>query len=285
MRPKNLKTKIFLDSGDPSETKETLKLLGFLDGQTTNPSLISKNPEVIERLGSEKKFSKDEINVFYKEVVCEISSLIPQGSISIEVYADDETTEQQMLDQAKMMNKWIRNAHIKLPANIEGLKAANIATKLGIRVNMTLCFIEAQSAAVYSATKDGQNVYISPFVGRIDDAGENGMQYVENTIRLYKKGDRHVKVLAASIRTLDHLLQSFKLKVDIVTAPLKVYKEWVEMDMNIPDDSYIYPKGKLKDISFRDYDLEASFGSFTIDNPLLKVGLIKFAQDWNKLVE
>ena len=87
MKPKNLKTKLFLDSGDPEETKEALNLLGFLDGQTTNPSLISKNPIVIKRIESGKKFSREEIYAFYKDVVCEISSLIPQGSVSIEVYS------------------------------------------------------------------------------------------------------------------------------------------------------------------------------------------------------
>ena len=223
MKPKNLKTKLFLDSGDPEETKEALNLLGFLDGQTTNPSLISKNPIVIKRIESGKKFSREEIYAFYKDVVCEISSLIPQGSVSIEVYADKETEAAVMINQAKKMNTWISNAHIKLPANIEGLKAANALIKEGIRINMTLCFIQAQSAAVYAASVGGQNVFISPFIGRIDDAGDNGMQYVADTIRLFKKGDGHVQVLAASIRTLGHLLQSLKLKADIITAPLKVY--------------------------------------------------------------
>ena len=149
---------------------------------------------------------------------------------------------------------------------------------------MTLWFIQAQLAAVYAASVGGQNVFISPFIGRIDDAGDNGMQYVADTIRLFKKGDGHVQVLAASIRTLGHLLQSLKLKADIITAPLKVYREWVNMDMIIPDESYIYPKGNLKDISYTDYDLGVAFDSFEINNSLLEAGLTKFAQDWNKLV-
>ena len=77
MRPQNLKTKIFLDSGDPQETRDTLKLLGFLDGQTTNPTLISKNPEAKARLERGEKFSKEEIFDFYKGVVGEISTLLP----------------------------------------------------------------------------------------------------------------------------------------------------------------------------------------------------------------
>ena len=83
MKPQNLKTKIFLDSGDPAETRETLSILGFLDGQTTNPSLIAKSPQA-----QGKKFTQVEIYNFYQKVVREVSSLIPQGSVSIEVYAE-----------------------------------------------------------------------------------------------------------------------------------------------------------------------------------------------------
>src|SRR6185369_13659357 len=107
MRPANLHTKIFLDSGDPAETKEALALLGFLDGQTTNPSLIAKNPATVG-----KKFSKTEIFDFYKTVVGEISALIPNGSVSIEVYADANTSSDEMLAQAREFFTWIPNAHI-----------------------------------------------------------------------------------------------------------------------------------------------------------------------------
>ncbi|MEK7542094.1 MAG: transaldolase family protein, partial [Patescibacteria group bacterium] len=97
MKSQNLKAKIFVDSGDPNETEELLKLLGFLDGQTTNPTLIAKNPEAKARLERGEKFTEEEIFGFYKQVVQEISSLIPQGSVSVEVYADKNTTAQQML--------------------------------------------------------------------------------------------------------------------------------------------------------------------------------------------
>ena len=83
MRPEQLKTKIFLDSGDPAETKMVIERLGFLDGQTTNPSLIAKNPEAKARLAAGDRFSRQEVNEFYKNVVSEISSLIPDGSVSI----------------------------------------------------------------------------------------------------------------------------------------------------------------------------------------------------------
>ena len=171
MRPKNLQTKIFLDGGDPMETREIIDLLGFLDGQTTNPTLIAKNPEAKARLGRGEKFSEKEIYDFYRGVVQEISQMIPAGSVSIEVYADHSTSSEEMLAQGREFFKWIPNAHIKYPTTTEGLKAAEQSVKEGIRVNMTLCFSQAQAAAVYAATagaKKGQ-VFISPFVGRLDD--------------------------------------------------------------------------------------------------------------------
>src|SRR3990172_71294 len=147
MKPANLKTKIFLDSGDPNETKQAIKLLGFLDGQTTNPSLIAKNPDA-----QGKKFTEEEISSFYKGVVREISSLIPSGSISIEVYTDLDSTGDKLYQQGEMMFSWIPNAHIKYPITRSGLEAAEHSVETGIRVNMTLCFSEEQAAAVYAST-------------------------------------------------------------------------------------------------------------------------------------
>ncbi len=123
-------------------------MLGFLDGQTTNPSLIAKNPET-----AGTKFSREEILEFYKKVVQDISELIPQGSVSIEVYADPLTSSVQMFLEGKIFFTWIPNAHIKYPTTFEGLKAAEMSVKEGMRVNMTLCFSQEQAAAVYSATK------------------------------------------------------------------------------------------------------------------------------------
>ena len=142
MRPENLKTKIFLDGGDPAETQEIIALLGFLDGQTTNPSLVAKNPQAQERISRGDKFSSQELLDFYKIVVSDTSALIPNGSISIEVYADMETRADAMLVQARQMNTWIPNAHIKFPTTLEGLEAAAQAVREGMRVNMTLCFTQ-----------------------------------------------------------------------------------------------------------------------------------------------
>ena len=122
MRPENMKARLFLDGGNQEETKAVLKQIGFLDGQTTNPTLISKNPEARKRLEQGNKFSRTEIFTFYRGVVNILSGLMPKGSISIEVYADAKTSAEEMLKQGKEMFTWIPNAHIKFPTNGEGLR-------------------------------------------------------------------------------------------------------------------------------------------------------------------
>lgn len=283
MRPQDLKTKIFLDSGDPAETREALLVLGFLDGQTTNPSLIAKNPAT-----AGKKFSQEELLKFYRGVVEEVSSLIPHGSVSIEVYADASTTADQMLAQGREFFKWIPNAHIKYPTTAEGLKAAQQSVAEGMRVNMTLVFSQAQAAAVYAATMGAKkgDVFLSPFIGRLDDRGENGMDFIKNTVEMYKQGDGHVEILAASVRSQQHFLQSISLGADIITAPLKILVEAKPEILN--PKLQIKPKletPNLKPIPYEEIDLNKPWESFNIKHELTDKGIEKFAKDWNSLIE
>lgn len=277
-------TKIFLDSGDPAETRTMINLLGSLDGQTTNPTLVSKHPIVKERFENGQKFTPKEIMDFYKQVVSEISALIPAGSVSIEVYADKHTTHEEMIAQARAMFSWIPNAHIKLPTTTEGLIAAEALVKDGLRINMTLCFSEAQAAAVYVATKGAKKgqVFISPFVGRLDDQGENGMDIIKNIMGLYKKGDGHVEVLAASIRNMNQLNASVKYGVDIITAPASLLSEWNKQGKHVPDGfSYDVP---LTPILYHGFDLDTAWSTFDITHPLTEKGLERFSSDWNALI-
>lgn len=286
MKPHNLKSKIFLDSGDPKETKETIKLLGFLDGQTTNPTLIVKNPKAQLWQKQGKKFTEEEVWNFYKYTAKAIAKIIPAGSVSLEVYADNATSAGQMIEKARQINYWIPNAHIKLPITREGLKAAEQLIKEGFRINMTLCFSQEQVAAVYSATrgaKKGQ-VFISPFVGRIDDRGENGMDLISNIVRMYQGGDGHVEVLAASVRNINHFLCAIKLGSDIITAPFKILEEWHNTGMLIPDNNFLYPKGELKDISYQQIDIKKDWQKFNITHELTEAGINRFAGDWNALI-
>ncbi|HXX56398.1 MAG TPA: transaldolase family protein [Thermodesulfovibrionales bacterium] len=286
MRPENLKTRIFLDGGDPHETKQVLDLLGFLDGQTTNPTLIAKNPSARKRLEKGDKFTGEEILNFYHFVVREVSGLLPQGSISVEVYADASTPAEQMLKQGREMFSWIPNAHIKFPTSREGLKAAEAAVKEGLRVNMTLCFTQEQAAAVYSATLGGKrgNVFLSPFIGRLDDKGENGMDLIANILCMYRKGNAHVEVLTASVRTLDHLLYALKLGSDIITAPFTILKEWKEKGLIIPGGDYAYQSRDLKSIPYKQIDLTGRSQDYDISHDLTDKGMERFSSDWNALI-
>jgi transaldolase len=286
MKPEGLTSKIFLDGGDPEETRDIKDLLGFLDGQTTNPTLISKNPEAHKRLDRGEKFSGQEIIDFYHSVVREISGILPAGSVSVEVYADPETKAGQMLSQGKMMFGWIPNAHIKFPSAPEGLKAAEQAVKDGLRVNMTLCFRQEQAAAVYAATRGAKrgDVFVSPFVGRLDDLKENGMDLIANIIRMYQRGDRHVELLTASVRTLGHLLHAIQLGSDIITAPGKTLREWAEKGLPMPNSDYIYDSVGLKTIPYKEVDLAWDWRAFDISHDLTVKGMKKFSEDWDSLI-
>lgn len=287
MRPANLKTKIYLDGGDPSETKAALNLLGFLDGQTSNPTLISKSPLALKKLEKGNKFTNNLLLDLYQNVVRQISAVIPQGSISIQVYSDKQTSAKEMLEQGKVMYQWIANARIKFPTTPAGLKAAEEAVKLGMRINMTLVFTQEQAAAIYSATKGANKgqVVISPFIGRLDDKGENGISLIENIIKMFENSDQHIEVLAASIRNMEHLLACFNLRIDIVTLPYKTIKEWSYKGLPTPKEDFIYDKGQLKDIPFKELNLKEDWQQFNIQHELTDRGLEKFAYDWQALID
>jgi len=285
-RPINLKTKIFLDGGDPAETQLLIDELGFLDGQTTNPSLVSKNPDAQKRFTSGDMFTSDEILEFYKDVVSKISKIIPEGSVSIEVYADDKTTASEMMTQARRMNEWIPNAHIKFPTTHAGLMAAEDSIKRGMSVNMTLVFTQEQAAAVYAATRGaikGQ-VFVSPFVGRLDDKGQNGMDLIKNIMKMYEKGDGHVEVLTASVRSMDHYNAALALGSNIITGPLKLINEWKDAGMKVPE-VYTYAPKELKSIEYVELDLNKDWQEFDISHELTDAGIEKFASDWNALIK
>ncbi|MGO9378411.1 MAG: transaldolase family protein [Dissulfurispiraceae bacterium] len=286
MKPKRLNTRIFLDGGNPADTREIIGLLGFLDGQTTNPTLISKNPEAKERLKRGEKFSEKEIYSFYRDVVTEVSGLIPRGSVSVEVYADLSTKAEQMLEQGKEMFSWIPNAHIKFPSSTEGLRAAELAVASGLRVNMTLCFTQEQAAAVYAATRGTKKgeVFVSPFVGRLDDRKENGMDLIANIVRMYGKSDHHVEVLSASLRNIDHFFYSIELGCDIVTVPYEILKEWAAKGLPLPDEDYKYDSKGLLPIPYKDMNLLKSWKDFDIAHESTIKGMERFSADWNLLI-
>jgi transaldolase len=285
------KTKVLVDGGDPQETVQVRGLIGFVDGQTTNPTLIARNPEVRQLISSGHKFSTKEELDEYKKIVQAISPLVGDAGVSIEVFADFDTTGEQMLAQGRDMFSWVPNAYVKYPCTREGLRAAQMSVREGIRVNMTLCFSQEQAAAVFAATKGSNKpVYVSPFLGRLDDRGENGMDLVRNIKKMYEAGDGHVHVLAASVRTLNHLLGAFALQAELATAPSKVWEEWAAASFPLPEKDFVY-KGvdkignQLRPIPYKSVDLNLPWESFDIRHELTTRGIQQFVSDYKSTLK
>ena len=286
MLTKKPKTKILVDGGDPEETLKIKSLIGFVDGQTTNPSLIAKNPEIQRRIISGHKLGLAEQSEEYKKIVQKISPLVGDAGVSIEVFANLSTTAEQMLVQGEDMFSWIPNAYIKYPCTYEGLRAAQMSVERGIRVNVTLCFSQEQAAGIYAATHASKApVYVSPFIGRLDDRGENGMDLIKAIQQMYKASDGHVYVLAASIRTVDQLLACFALGVELVTVPIKVLESWAAKGLPMPDRNFVYrgvdTNGKpLKPIPYKNINLTKPWSAFNLRNELTTKGIEKFMADF-----
>lgn len=288
-RQKELPSKIFIDGGDPAETREAdamLKKAGYhgLDGQTTNPTLIAKHAK--ETLKAEGKISEKDALDFYKKTVKEMSVIMPQGSISIQVIGDPNTlTTEEMLSQARDRITWIPNASIKFPATTAGLAAAELFCEEG-PLNITLNFSQEQAAATYIATKShNYTVFVSPFVGRLDDKGINGMDVVVNELEMFHGlADNHVRVLTASLRNIKHLMYALWLKSDIITVPFKIFKEWADGGFQLPPSDFVYDVPGLTEIPYRELNLDADWKSFDLNHELTASGMQKFWEDWQVIV-
>ncbi len=280
-------TAVYIDGGDPQETKqadELLKAHGFsgLDGQTTNPSLIAKN--LAKKQGEGNKITTEQAFAEYKRIVTEMRSSIP-GPVSIQVIGNPETlTAEEMLSQARDRLQWIPGAVIKFPCTSEGLKAVETFCQEG-PVNITLVFSQEQAAAVYAATKyHNHECYVSPFVGRLDDRNENGMDIVANIVEMYKMGDGHVNVLAASTRSLKHLHYALWLKSNVMTIPYKLFSEWEKDNFSTPGQDFLYDVPGLTEIPYREITLDKNWNEYDIHHDLTDAGLKKFWEDWSGVV-
>lgn len=273
-------TNIFLDSGDPAETAQSIELLGFLDGQTTNPSLIAKSPQVQEFLKTQK-FTRDELFEKYHDIALQIREVIPTGKISAEVYADANSTVNELLEQAYQIANWFPGIFVKLPITTAGLAAAEKLVGEGISVNMTLCFSQDQAAAVHAATKNAQGnakVYVSPFIGRLDDIGQNGADLIKNIQTMYKEWGSHVGVLGASIRSVEHINVCMEQEISAITIPFKLMKEIHNGTVSTVEQKTFLP------IEYKVLE-ETVWGEYAIEHELTTKGLEKFAADWNALCE
>jgi transaldolase len=191
--------KFFVDTAEIAEIRE-LAATGLLDGVTTNPSLIAKSGRN------------------FLEVIAEICEIVP-GPVSAEVAA---TEYKQMLAEALVLKNIAPNVVIKVPLTPDGLRACYALSQEGTMVNVTLCFSAAQALL---AAKAGAT-FISPFVGRLDDIGQNGMDLIADIVQIYANYPAiKTEVLVASIRNPIHLIEAAKMGADVATIPPSVIKQ------------------------------------------------------------
>ena len=212
--------KIFLDTANVEQIRE-VAALGVLDGVTTNPTLVSREQ------GN------------YRDMLKEICDIV-QGPVSAEVVAEDT---EEMLRQARDYAKISEHIVIKVPLVAEGIKAVKVLSSEGIQTNVTLCFSANQGLL---AAKAGAT-YISPFVGRIDDVGQNGMEVVSELVEIYENYAFSTQVLAASLRHPQHVLEAARIGADVATVPFSVVMQMLK-------------------------------------HPLTDVGVKKFNDDWEKVL-
>lgn len=193
--------KIFLDTANIDEIKEGASW-GIVDGVTTNPSLIAKE-------------KRD-----FKQVVKEICDIV-DGPISAEVISEDS---EGMISEAKELVKIHKNIVIKIPMTVEGLKAVSKLSKEGIKTNVTLIFSPNQALL---AAKAGAT-YVSPFLGRLDDVGSQGMDLVRTIVEIFLNYDYDTEVIAASIRHPLHIVDAALAGAHIATIPMKVLQQMVK---------------------------------------------------------
>ena len=191
--------KFFIDTADVDEIREVASW-GVLSGVTTNPSLVSK---------SGRKF---------EDVIKEITEIV-DGAISGEVNATSKTAD-EMIAEGREIAKIHKNMVVKIPMTEEGLKAIAVLSKEGIATNCTLIFTSLQALL---AAKAGAT-YVSPFLGRLDDVGTDGVSLIEDIVEIFEVHGIETEIIAASIRNNMHVLLCAKAGADIATVPYKVFK-------------------------------------------------------------
>jgi transaldolase len=190
--------KFFIDSADVSEVREAADW-GLADGVTTNPSLLAQTGRP------------------YAEVLSEICRLV-DGPVSAEVVAPEAPA---MVEEGQKLARIHSNIVVKCPLTIEGLKATRALSGRGIRVNVTLIFSPLQALA---AAKCGAS-FVSPFVGRLDDIGQDGFMVVEQIVKIFRNYSFATQVLVASVRSPSHLLRAAEAGAHVATLPFNVIKQ------------------------------------------------------------
>ena len=193
--------KFFVDTADVPEIREVAST-GLLDGVTTNPSLVAKS-------------GRD-----FREVIKEICSIV-EGPVSAEVTALEADS---MISEGQSLAMIAANVAVKVPLTWDGLKACRVLAQSGLKVNVTLCFNANQALL---AAKAGA-AFISPFIGRLDDTGQDGMELISEIRQIYDNYDFDTEILAASIRSVNHVKYAALAGADIATVPVAVMKALVK---------------------------------------------------------
>ena len=193
--------KIFIDTANTKEIKEAASL-GVIDGVTTNPTLISR----------EGKPAQD----IFKEICALVS-----GPVSAEVISLDT---EGMVKEARQLSRIAKNIVVKLPLTKDGIKAVRILSAEGIKTNVTLCFSANQALLVAKAGAD----YVSPFIGRLDDISQEGMELIRNIKTIYKNYGFKTQIIVASVRNPVHVLDAALLGADIATVPFSVIEQLIK---------------------------------------------------------
>lgn len=217
--------KIFIDTADLDEIRE-IASWGIIDGVTTNPTLVAKS------------------GLSFKEIVEEIFDIV-DGPISLEAVskkAEDIVREAKNL-VSKISEKHRKNITIKIPMNPEGLKAVKKLSREGIKTNVTLVFSANQALL---AAKAGA-AYVSPFIGRLDDIGQEGMQIIEEIMDIFNNYDIKTEVIVASIRHPIHVIEAARLGADIATVPPSVIRKMVKHSLtDVGIDRFLKDWEKVK---------------------------------------
>lgn len=194
--------KLFLDTANVDEVREAASL-GILDGVTTNPSLVSDEGYPLE------------------EGVREISELVPEGVVNAEVVS---TEADEMVEEAHELASIADNVVVKIPMISEGIEAVSQLSADGIETNVTLCF---QPTQALMAAKAGAT-FVSPFIGRLDDRGKQGMDLIKKIRKIYDNYDFDTEILTASVRHPNHVLEAALAGTDIITMPYDVFEKLLD---------------------------------------------------------
>ncbi|CAN5197549.1 hypothetical protein BH11PAT1_BH11PAT1_2790 [soil metagenome] len=228
------------------------------------------------------------------------------GAVSAEVYADLKTTAEQMVMQGREIAKWHERVVVKLPTTVAGLKARSILRIEGIPINNTLVFSQEQIYAIclqesiiqqqYHPKANTWPCFISPFVGRIDDMGENGIDLIRNGMHLKQLLPTPIWMLEASVRTIAHMAKGIQSGTELITAPAKVYREWLmlkyEEKENATEESESLikiepwvPSSQIQQISTLEaFEQAVTSNLLDVRHELTDKGITKFAEDWIEIL-